>query len=136
RSEHQVLIAMRGGLSITIASRFAAAFLLCTVALCAPVQAQEAPREDEREVVVRPPAQRSCDVDLEHRLACLNAAFARTSGAPAPDVGKLTLNTHSAPIALGLINDAAQRQRMGAAYGVSVHPQRPTSVVPLARGAP
>lgn len=56
-------------------------------------------------------------------------AQAQTRGAIDTPVPRAT----SADVVTGVANQAATRQRMGNAFGVSVHPQRPNRVPPMPR---
>lgn len=67
--------------------------------------------------------------DTVSRLHCLNNALQRSvehqHNAPIPQA---PLDARSESNKVGTFNDAAARQKMGNAYGVSSQPQRPKSV--------
>ena len=79
------------------------------------------------------PAQTCVDVqignDRSAYLNCLNDVMARRveheHGTPQPTA---PVDVHSSSTQVGTFNDAAARQRMGNAFGVSPDPQRPNRV--------
>lgn len=105
--------------------RRAAAGLAATLAAAVMFQPMTVVAQD------RPTAPVPCvEVDIGGErtgsLECLNGRLRAAARLPVPVPAGPPVDPNAPAPRLGLTNDAAFRQRMGAAYGASIRPARPT----------